>query len=256
MSEEITFKLRKEDMWKYSTFVLLAVVVVWGIVALTGDNTPNQQTVVQGNTEAPTVSIDFAKVIESNTPSIGSVDAPVTILEFADFSCPFCAAASGDNPTYTAYMQQRQPGWEPPVSNVIKDYVKSGKVRLVTFYTMGHSGGRPAQVTAWCLNDQKSDFYWQFYTKAYANLDDTEDAAKMKALANTISGIDAKKLDSCVSSGKYDSRFDEEQSKGAILGISGTPGFIIGKTSGDGAASLVRGAYPYSTFQELIEAKL
>jgi protein-disulfide isomerase len=153
-------------------------------------------------------------------------------------------------------MQQNQPGWEPPVSNVFKDYVESGKVRFVTLYSIGHSGGHPAQIVAWCLNEQKSDFYWQFYAKAFANLDDVEDAAKMRTLAGTVSGIDTKKLDSCIASNKYDSRFDEEQAVGAQLGMSGTPGFIIGKSDGSDLSSVVRGAYPYSTFQQLIEARL
>lgn len=258
MSEEITLKIKKENLWKYSTFVLLAIVVIGIIVmvASDGSNGGTTQTVTQGNTQADTVSVDFEKVIEKNTPSIGSEDAPITILEFSDFSCPYCAAASGDNPTYTAYMKQNQPGWEPPVSNIMNDYVKSGKVRFVTFYSIGHSGGRPAQTVAWCLNDQSSDLYWQFYALAFANIDDVEDAAKMKALASTISGVNNNALDSCVSSGKYNSRFDEEQAKGAQLGMSGTPGFIIGKSDGSDQASIMRGAYPYSAFQQLIDARL
>jgi protein-disulfide isomerase len=258
MSEEVTIKIKKENLWKYSTFILLAVVVIGIIVMVAGGNgnTNTQTQVDTGQQQADSISVDFEQVIESNTPVAGKSDAPITILEFSDFSCPYCAAASGDNAQYTAYMQSNQPGWEPPVSNILKDYVATGKVRFATFYTMGHSGGRPAQIVAWCINDQNSELYWKFYSQAFAHLEDVEDAAKMRTLAQGISGVNMKSLDACISSGKHDSRFNEEQGKGAQLGMSGTPGFIVGKSDGSEPAVVIRGAYPYSTFQQAIEANL
>lgn len=260
MSEEVTIKIKKENLWKYSTFILLAVVIIGVIVMVAGDgnNNTNTQTTTTTTTQqqADSLQVDFAQVIEDDTPVIGEADAPVTILEFSDFSCPYCAAASGYNAQYVAYMQSNQPGWEPPVSNVIEEYVKDGRVRFATYYSMGHSGGKPAQLVAWCLNDQKPELYWKFYEKAFENIDDVEDAAKMRTLAQGISGVNMNTLDSCIKSGKYDDRYAQEQAIASQIGISGTPGFIVGKSDGSEPAVVIRGAYPYSTFQQAIEAAL
>lgn len=181
-----------------------------------------------------------------DSPSIGNEKAKVTVVEFSDFSCPFCAAASGDNPDLAAYMKQNSPSWEPIVTNMMKDYVDTGKVRFVVKYTMGHSGGHPAQLVAWCLNEQK--LYWKFYPKAFANQADVEDLDKMKALAKTI-GADSAKLQTCLDSKKYDSQFDKDSSEGSVAGVQGTPAFFVN-------GRLVSGAVPYSQIKSLIDAEL
>lgn len=257
MSEEITIKLKREDLWKYSTFFLLAVVVIGAIFMVMNDGNSTQTVVTQQNNPlADTVEVDFKQVIAEEVPTIGSDKATVTILEFADFSCPYCAAASGANDQYVQYMQQNQPGWQAPVSSIIEQYVESGDVRIASFYSMGHSGGHAAQVAGWCLNEQSSELFWEFSKKAYANIADVEDDAKMRTLALTVKGVDSNKLDTCLNSGKFEERFAEEQSLGASLGMSGTPGFVVGRTDGSGEAVIVRGAYPFQTFQEIIESML
>lgn len=185
-------------------------------------------------------------VVVGDAPAIGSVDAKVTVVEFSDFSCPYCAAASGDNDELNAYMKQRNSNWEPIVTNLMKDYVNTGKVRFAVKYRMGHSGGHPAQLVAWCLNDQ--NLYWKFYAKAFANQDDVEDLTKMKALAKTV-GADMTKLDSCLNSKKYDSKIDAEQAEGTQYGVSGTPAFFVN-------GILVEGAVPYSQIKAFIESEL
>ncbi|MEI6731531.1 MAG: DsbA family protein [archaeon] len=203
-----------------------------------------------------TTKIDPSKIpIAADTPVTGSATAKVTIVEFSDFSCPFCVAASGDDQGMIDYMKSRSPSWEPIVTNVIKDYVQTGKVRFVSFYSMGHTGGHPAQSVAWCLNDQSSALYWKFYAKAYESYDsqkqtaqDVEDLVKMTALAKTV-GADATKLKTCLDSKKYDSRFDTEQALGQSLGVQGTPAFFVN-------GQLVSGAVPYSQVKAIIDAEL
>lgn len=195
----------------------------------------------------PTTGVK-ADVTVGDAPVIGDANAPVTIVEFSDFSCPFCAAASGDNADMVAYMKKNNPSWESPVQGFMRDYVQTGKVRFAVKYSMGHSGGHPAQLVAWCLNDQSSDLHWKFYAEAFAHQADVEDAAKMRALAQTL-GADMTKLDACLSSKKYDDRFDREQAEGQAAGAQGTPAFFVN-------GRLVSGAVPYSQMKTVIDAEL
>ncbi len=235
-----TITIKKENIWKYATILLAGLLILGAIIFFTTNNTNNN-----GGGVTPTpggrVSIDMG-----NSPVLGSADAPVTVVEFTDFSCPFCAAASGDNAELVAYMKSRSAGWEPIVTNLIKDYVDTGKVKLVVKYDMGHSGGHSAQLVAWCLNDQ--NLYKQFYPLAFANQADVEDLAKMKTLAQGI-GADMTKLQSCLDSKKYDGQFAIEQSQAQKAGVSGTPAFFVN-------GQLVEGAVPYSQVKALVDAEL
>jgi protein-disulfide isomerase len=259
--QEKTITLKKSDLWKYSTFLLIAVLVVGGIFMFTGkgSSTAGTGNAVQQPSNGK-VSVNLNDLIDSNTPVIGSKNAPVTVVEFSDFSCPYCAAASGDNAELVAYMQQRDPSWKPIVTNLMND-VKDGKVRLAVKYSPGHSGGQPAQLVAWCLNDQSSDLYWKFYPKAFASQTNTaktdnanvESLSDMKTIANSI-GADMTKLQSCLDSKKYESRFSQEQNDGSKVGISGTPGFLVGKTNGN-SATIIAGAVSYTDFQQVINSQ-
>ena len=221
------------------------------LVTLDGKNLVSNVVPLDGsateNTDgAGTDTNTIADIEIGNSPSIGNEKAKVVVFEFSDFSCPFCAAASGDNEKMNAYMKQNSPSWEPIVTNLMKEYVDTGKVRFVAKYSMGHSGGHPAQLVGWCLNEQK--LYWKFYPKAFENQDDVEDLDKMKALAKGV-GADMSKLQTCLDSKKYDSQFDKEQNEGNAAGVQGTPAFFVN-------GRLVSGAVPYSQIKALIEQEL
>ncbi len=214
-------------------------------VPLTSGSSGNQAASGSGNV----ASTQRVNITIGNAPVIGNVSAPVTIVEFADFSCPYCEAASGDNAQMSAAMQQQSSGWEPIVTNLMKDYVATGKVRFAVKYDIGHTGGHPAQLVAWCLNDQSSALYWKFYSDTFAHQSaDTENITLMESDAKSL-GADMVKLQSCLDSNKYQSRFDQEQSEATKAGVSGTPAFFIN-------GRLVEGAVPYSQFKQIIDSEL
>lgn len=246
---EGTITIKKDSIWKYSTFILGALVIVLGIIMISGNNSTVTGNVVETNQQANTVAGNTAKSLEiGNAPVMGDKDAPVTVIEFSDYSCPYCAAASGDNEQLSSTMRSRSPGWEPIVTNMMKDYVDTGKVRFAVKYMMGHSGGHPAQLVAWCLNEQSSELHWKFYAQAYANQADVEDLTKMKALAKTV-GADTAKLQTCLDSNKYESRFTQEQNEGRAAGAQGTPAFFVN-------GKLISGAVPYSQMKQAIDSAL
>ena len=165
--------------------------------------------------------------ISDADPQIGKADAPVTIVEFSDFSCPYCGAASGKNQQIVDYMKSRTPSWEPAIPGIIKNYVESGKVRLVFKYFPGHGSGQQAQLVGWCLNDQNKELFWKFHDEAFAVQDSTNDLTKMKELAQKV-GADMSKLNSCLTSKKYDSKLSTDTQVGQSVGVQGTPAFLAG----------------------------
>ena len=198
-----------------------------------------------GNNNAPSSNVKVNLDI-GNSPVTGNKDALVTIVEFSDFSCPYCAAASGDNEKLLTFMKQNNPNWEPIVTNLLKEYVDTGKVKFAVKYSFGHGGGHPAQLVAWCLNEQ--NLYWKFYPQAFAHQDDAENLDKMKELANGLNA-DMTKLQSCLDSKKYDSQFDKDQNEGTKAGVSGTPAFFVN-------GRIVEGAVPYSQIKQIIDEEL
>lgn len=187
--------------------------------------------------------------IDPATPVTGNANAPVTVVEFADFSCPYCEAASGDNTQMVSYMQQSNPNWQPIVTNLIKDYVNTGKVRFAVKYAYGHTGGHAAQSVAWCLNDQSSSLYWKFYPQAFAHAStDVENLTLMESVAQSL-GANMAQLQSCISSGKYNDRFNTEQNEATAAGVQGTPAFFVN-------GKLIEGAVPYSQFKQAVDAEL
>ena len=202
-----------------------------------------------GGSTTTTTSGPVNVSLDANTPVIGSSSAPVTVVEFADFSCPYCEAASGDNAQMAAALQQSDSSWQPIVTNLMTDYIGTGKVRFAVKYAYGHTGGHSAQLVAWCLNDQSSSLYWKFYPLAFSHQSaDTENLTIMESVAQGI-GADMTQLQSCINSGKYNDRFNTEQNEATADGVTGTPAFFI-----DG--KLVEGAVPYSQFKQDINAEL
>lgn len=101
-------------------------------------------------------------------PVKGDETAKITIIEFSDFLCPFCGASAGSEQG-VAGMKQRDPSWEPIVPTLIKEYVDTGKVRLVfRNYTRVHGEGAVKLANAaLCAKDQGK--YWEMHDAIFAN---------------------------------------------------------------------------------------
>ncbi len=197
------------------------------------------------------VMINEPEILEG-TVVYGNPDAKVTIYEFSDYECPFCAIAEG-NEELVEQFKARQPDYVPPMPEVFKEYIETGKVKLV-FYNMPltqlHPRVRPAHIAALCANEQGK--WIDFHHKLFADRSDWTESddysAKMSEYAKEL-GLDTTKFDECLTSGKYDAQLDKELEYGASLGVSGTPAFFIGK-------NFISGAQDFSTFKELIDAQL
>jgi len=181
-----------------------------------------------------------------DAPVLGNANAPVAIFEFSDFSCPYCAAANGYNAVAVNALRTQDPNWQPPMPNIINDYVKTGKAKVVFRYAKGHGTGQNAQIIGWCLNEQ--NLFWEFHDLAFKNQKDIIDFDKMKALALSL-GANETLLNSCLDSNKYNSRLASDEAIANSVGISGTPTFFVNGVRVEGAVS-------YSEFKKVIDKEL
>jgi protein-disulfide isomerase len=157
----------------------------------------------------------------------GGPNAPVTIIEFSDYQCPFCKRA------------------EESVEKVMKEY--GDKVRLVfrDFPLPMHPQARPASEAAACANDQGK--FWEYHAKLFANQSALADA-NLKAYAKDL-GLDAAKFDKCVADKKHAKKVEEDIAEGSKVGVTGTPAFFIN-------GRMLSGAQPFEKFKEVIDDEL
>ena len=228
-SDSITIK--KDDLWKYSTFALLAILVVGAFVVFTtgGSSSPtglavDNPTVVPGEPSRVEASID-------DDPILGDPNAPVTIIEFSDYECPFCARF-----------------WSQTLPLIKSEYIDTGKVRLVYRdfpLTSIHPMALPAAEAAECVQEQYGDeAYYEYHDVLFANYQFLS-VDSMKQWAQEL-GYD---ISDCLDSGQMRSEVQKDLADGQSYGVTGTPGFIIN-------GKLLSGAQPFPAFQQAIEAEL
>jgi protein-disulfide isomerase len=170
--------------------------------------------------------------------AIGRADAPVTLVEFADFQCPFCKKFHTD-----AYLELK------------KNYIDTGRVRFVSrdLPLEFHPFALKAAEAARCAGDQQK--YWELREALYANAAPPNDEVIGKAV-ETLS-LDKVAFQSCLSSEKYKADVQKDAGEAAKLQISGTPTFVLAKSAKDKLDGVrIVGAQPFSAFQSAIDALL
>jgi protein-disulfide isomerase len=171
--------------------------------------------------EPPKVAVD------ATGPSKGPPSAPITIVEFSDFECPYCVKA------------------EPTVKEVMDAY--PGKIRLVyrDFPLPMHSRAPKAAEAAHCAGDQGK--YWEMHGKLFANSTKLE-VGDLKAYAREV-GLDGGKFDQCLDSGEKARLVEMHKKAGEEVGVSGTPAFFINGRH-------LSGAQPAEAFKAIIDQEL
>ncbi|MDO8642433.1 MAG: thioredoxin domain-containing protein [Candidatus Woesearchaeota archaeon] len=172
---------------------------------------------------------DF-KVLEDDDAVLGDKKAPVTIVEFSDFECPFCGR----------FHQQTFP-------QINENYIKTGKVKLILRdFPLGfHAEAQKAAEAAECAGEEGK--YYEMSDKLF-NDGVQGGVASFKIFAADI-GLNTAKFNDCLDSGKMASEVKKDMADGAQYGVSGTPAFFIN-------GQLISGAQPYSAFQQVIEQAL
>lgn len=228
-----TITIRKESLWKYSTFVLAAILIVGAIVFFTKDGgSPSGDVVQNPGQQVPGVN-ERVEVEIGDSPIKGDKNSKVTMVEFTDYECPFCGR----------HYQQAY-------SDIVKNYVGNGKVRIVIkeFPLSFHPEAQKAAEAVHCVREQMDDKgYFEMHDKLFENQQSLS-IENEKKWAREL-GVDGTKFDACLDSGKFAKKVKDDANYGQKIGISGTPGFFIN-------GRIISGACPYATFSQAIESEL
>ena len=204
---------------------------------------PQVPPVTQAPPQQPSLGFNpaTAKVAIAGAPTLGRADAPVTIVEFSDFECPFCQR----------HFAQTWP-------EIKRDYVDTGKVRYVYLdfpLEQIHFKARKAAEAAHCAAEQGK--FWEMHDLLFAqngNLDVGQYVNYAKKL-----GLEVFAFDLCLGSGKQSAKINRNLASGTSIGVNATPSFIIAKTErGDivSGGNIITGAQPYEQFRQAIEQAL
>jgi protein-disulfide isomerase len=158
----------------------------------------------------------------------GPKDAPVTIVEFSDFQCPFCKTAN-------ATVKQVLDKYPGKVRLVFRDYP------LVSI----HPQAPKAHEAARCAADQGK--FWEYHDLLFERSPRMA-PADLKQYAQDLK-LDPAKFAQCLDGGKYAAEVDKDVQEGADLGITGTPSFFVNGRQ-------IVGAQPMAAFQKLIDGEL
>lgn len=161
----------------------------------------------------------------------GNFDAPVTLVEFSDFQCPYCGR------------------FKPTVDKILATY--GDKVRLVYKHfplDSIHSEARPAAIAAECAKEQKgNEGFFAFHDAFYANQANLGSALyESTAKAN---GLNLAKFKTCQTDPKIAARIQADFDEGSAKGVEGTPATFVN-------GELVSGALPFENFKSIIDTAL
>jgi protein-disulfide isomerase len=167
------------------------------------------------------------KIAEAGAPTKGTAGAPIELIEFSDFECPFCLRA------------------RPTVDQVLKTY--GDRIRFVyRHYPLpGHPHARPAAEAAACAAEQNQ--FWPYHDRLFANPSKLG-TSDLKQTASDL-GLDAAKFNECVDARKYKAAVDADVKEANEVGVDGTPAFFIN-------GRMLSGAQPFSAFKRVIDEEL
>jgi protein-disulfide isomerase len=175
-------------------------------------------------------------------PFKGAADARVTLIEFTDYQCPFCARHHRNT-----------------VPQILETYVKTGKLKYVVRdfpLESIHPAAVKAAEAPHCAAE--GGRYWEMHERLFANpkaLAPDDLVAHAEAL-----GLDSQAFRRCLESGTHARRVSEARAEGERAGVRGTPSFFLGLTEPHSgkitAVTALRGAQPFARFEEAIEKLL
>jgi protein-disulfide isomerase len=174
--------------------------------------------------------MDVARVevaVGDNSPAKGPATAPITIVEFSDFECPFCGRIN------------------PSIAEAVQTYGDHLRIVFRQFPLNIHPRAQKAAEASLCANEQGK--FWQMHDLMFAEQKKLE-IADLKAKAGSL-GVDQAKFDQCLDSGKFAAQVAADMSEGMKAGVTGTPALFIN-------GRFINGAVPFAELQRVIDDEL
>lgn len=184
-----------------------------------------------------------AIVDTAGKPFKGDKNAKLTIIEFSEYQCPFCARHFKDT-----------------APQIEKEYVDTGKVKLV-FRDLPlesiHKLAFKAAEAASCAGEQKK--FWEMHDRLFTNQKELA-PEKLTEYAKAAGLADTAKFQQCLDSGKYAADIRKDIADAQTVGVTGTPTFLVGLTQPNDpkikVVRVLRGAQPYSAFKVALDSLL
>ena len=212
----------------------VAVVLAGIIIAVATIYSVKRPSSNTGVDNGKTAALAVLSQVSSSDFVLGDQNAPITIVEYSDFQCPFCGK----------FFKETE-------SMLREKYIKTGKVKFIyrNFAFLGQESLWAANA-ARCAGEQ--DKFWQYHDYLYGNQSGENQGAfskdNLKSFATAL-GLDKEKFGACLDSEKYTDLIQKETKAGAEAGVQGTPANFINGT-------LYPGALPTATFTQIIDDKL
>ena len=164
-----------------------------------------------------------------DAPFVGGADAKVTVVEFSDFQCPYCAKGA------------------TVLTALKKKYGNKVKIAFKNFPLPFHNHAQKAAEAGLCANEQGIKKFWSLHDKMFAD----QTKLDKDGLVNSAKelGLDTAKFTKCLDSGKFAEKIKADMKDGQDAGVKSTPTFFVN-------GKMVNGAQPVEIFSELIDAEL
>ncbi len=161
-------------------------------------------------------------------PSLGREDAPITLVEFADFECPYCSRA-------VATIRRLREQYGDHIRVVFRDYPLPS-----------HRGATRAAEALHCADDQAK--FWELSDRLFARNGAAVSDTELTRMAADVD-LDMTKFSTCVESGRHKADWEASQAEGLRVGVVSTPTFYVN-------GRMIIGAAPYDTFAAVIDEEL
>ena len=225
-----------------SLLVAFSILVSGMLIAAGRYYSPKAAPVGNANSkQIPSIGDMNMRPISTDDHIYGNPNAEVFVIEYSDTECPFCK-------TFHQTMKQ-----------MAAEYTKDGKVAWVYRHfpikSLHSKAPKEAEATECAAELGGNDKFWEYLDQIFTqtNSNDTLDPSALPAIAKTV-GLDVKKFNTCLSSGKYANKVAESVQDAMNAGGEGTPNTII--MTRDGQKVAVKGAQSYEVVKTIIDAAL
>lgn len=229
----------ESNPWQIATLLLTGLIIgfVLNSFAAKGNLSDSEESGDEGVVEtitvedvAPDKEVELVEIAVSDSEGMGDPDAPVVVVEYSDFQCPYCYRS------YTELLPQLK-----------ENYIDEGLVYFVyrhyplsSIHPYAQNDGEATE----CARDQGA--FWEMHDAIFDGQAFTDD--DLKGYAADL-GLDTNEFDECLDSDKYEEKVKNDLAEGIAAGVSATPTFFIN-------GEKVVGAQPYETISSVIESYL
>ncbi|MBI2054909.1 MAG: DsbA family protein [Candidatus Sungbacteria bacterium] len=241
MGQNSSDSTSSQSSWLIPASIIAAGAIIALAVIYSGSPLPRAIPPGGGQSGGSNQAAGFANAVNlaDDDPALGDPNAPVTVVEFSDFQCPFCRRF-----------------FETVLPRIKDEYVKTGKARFVyrdfpisSIHDMAQKYAEAAE----CADEAGK--FWAMHDKIFNEQSKKGSGTVLGYTVDDVKrwaaelGLDTAQFGQCLDSGKYASEVEKDLQDGQAVGVAGTPGTFVN-------SQFISGAVPYEEFRAAIDAEL